>query len=192
MIGCLIVGGLAIFGLSRLILHHRWHRAWGGCRGFGPGGGWSGPGGGWRSHHHFRDDDPGNGRGSCWFDGWDEGDWSSYRDLPNKRIVIRRVLEHLRATPEQSKRIGAAVAEFGDEMKGLGKGEVRRSRREIADALRGPTFDGIALGEQFARHDTVLEGGRKAFVGLFAKVHDVLEPDQRTRLADLVDRLPRV
>ena len=64
-------------------------------------------------------------------------------------------------------------------MKKLGGGEARRSRQEIADALRRPTFDGVVLGEQFARHDTVIEGARKAFVGLVARVHDTLEPEQR-------------
>ncbi len=59
------------------------------------------------------------------------------------------------------------------------------------DALRRSTFDGVLLGEQFARHDTILENGRKAFVGLVAKVHDALEPEQRERLADLVERGPR-
>ena len=73
----------------------------------------------------------------------------------------------------------------------LGGGETRRSRQEIADALRQPTFDGVVLGEQFARHDTVIEGARKAFVGLVARVHDTLEPEQRTRLATLVERGPR-
>ncbi len=76
-------------------------------------------------------------------------------------------------------------------MKKLGGGETRRSRQEIADALRQPTFDGVVLGEQFARHDTVIEGARKAFVGLVARVHDTLEPEQRTRLATLVERGPR-
>ena len=63
--------------------------------------------------------------------------------------------------------------------------------KEIVDALRRSTFDGILLGEQFARHDTILENGRKAFVGLVAKVHDALEPEQRERLADLLERGPR-
>jgi hypothetical protein len=37
----------------------------------------------------------------------------------------------------------------------------------------------------------VIEGARKAFVGLVARVHDTLEPEQRTRLASMVERGPR-
>jgi hypothetical protein len=37
----------------------------------------------------------------------------------------------------------------------------------------------------------VIEGARKAFVGLVARVHDALEPEQRTQLASLVERGPR-
>jgi uncharacterized membrane protein len=106
-------------------------------------------------------------------------------------MFIRAVLRHVQATPAQERVIGAAFAEFGDEIKRLGGDEGKRSRQEIGDALRRPTFDGVVLGEQFARHDTLIEQGRKAFVGLFAKIHDALEDEQRARLADLVQRGPR-
>jgi len=108
-----------------------------------------------------------------------------------KRFVVRAILEHVRATPAQERVIGAAFEEFRDEMKRAGGGEGRRTRQEIVDALRRPTFDGVVLGEQFARHDTVLESARKSFVGLVAKIHDALEPEQRDRLADLIERGPR-
>jgi hypothetical protein len=108
-----------------------------------------------------------------------------------KRFFIRRVLEQIRATPAQERVVAAAVEEFRDEMKKATGGEARRSRQEIVDALRRQTFDAVTLGEQFARHDTVIEGARKAFVGLVAKLHDALEPEQRERLAELVERGPR-
>jgi hypothetical protein len=101
------------------------------------------------------------------------------------------VLSRVGASPEQERAIGAAFDEFRADVKKLGGGETKRSRQEIADALRRPTFDGVVLGEQFARHDTVIEGARKAFVGLVARVHDTLEPEQRTKLASLVERGPR-
>ncbi len=109
-----------------------------------------------------------------------------------KRFFIRRVVEHVRATPEQERRITDAVREFRGDLEKLASGEGRRSRQELADALRRPTFDGVTLGEQFARHDSVIEGARKAWVGLVARVHDALEPEQRARLAELVDRGPRM
>jgi hypothetical protein len=192
MIGCLIVSGLAVFAISRMIHARRWGHAWGGC-GWHRHRGWHG--GPWGRHRHWggwgghgpEHDDPWGGGATFRDDGphgWDGG-------IPGKRFFIRRVLSHVQATPAQERVIGAAVEEFRDDLKKLGNGETRRSRQEIADALRRPTFDGVVLGEQFARHDTAIEGARKAFVGLVARVHDALEPEQRTRLATLVERGPR-
>ena len=190
MIGCLIAGGLAMFVISRVIHARRWHGGGGGC-------GWRHHGwhGGPHGHHWGRrgwggglgpDDD--DSWGATFRDGGPEG-WGG--GIRSKRVFIRSVLSHVDATPTQERAIGAAFEEFRGDMKKLGGGETRRSRQEIADALRHPTFDGVVLGEQFARHDTVIEGARKAFVGLVARVHDTLEPEQRTRLATLVERGPR-
>jgi Heavy-metal resistance len=191
MIGCLIAGGLALFAISRVIHYRRWHRGWGGCghrhHGWHGGGGWHG------GHGHGRRQGwggpgPDDDWGASLHGGGDPEDWP---DVRGKRYFIRSVLSRLDATPAQERAIGAAVDEFRADVKKLGGGEPRRSRQEIADALRRPTFDGVVLGEQFARHDTVIEGARKAFVGLVARVHDALEPEQRTRLASLVERGPR-
>jgi hypothetical protein len=179
MIGCLIMGGLTLFAVSRLLRHRRW------C---------GGPGG-WHHRHHHGWHEPGYG-------GWNDHGYGGWYDEPSfsrgwgggwgKRFLFRRVAEHVRATPEQERRLSDAVSAFRDEMKRSADGEGRKTRSELADALRRPTFDGVALGEQFARHDTVLEGARKAFVGLVARIHDTLEPEQRARLAELVERGPRM
>ena len=194
MIGCLIAGGLVLFAVSRAIHWRRWHHGWGGC-GYRHGG-WHG---GWHGGGHWRRRGLG-GPGPHGPQGWDD-DWGAslhgdggpeaWADLRGKRYFIRSVLSRVDATPAQERAIGAAFDEFRDDVTKLGGGEARRSRQEIADALRRPTFDGVVLGEQFARHDTVIEGARKAFVGLVARVHDALEPEQRTRLASLVERGPR-
>jgi Spy/CpxP family protein refolding chaperone len=195
MIGCLIFGSLAAMGIARAIHRHH-HMAWGGgCHGRWHHG-WHGHRGGWGG-----------------WGGLDEGERAEFGGFPEegprwggfpgfgadfagggrmrKRFVVRAVLEHVRATPAQERVIGAAFEEFRDEMKRVGGGEGRRSRQELVDALRRPTFDGVVLGEQFARHDTVIESARKAFVGLVAKIHDALEPEQRDRLAELIERGPR-
>lgn len=188
MIGCLILGGLAAMGVSRA-LHRRAYAAWGGgCHGrlHHDWHGWHGrQPGGWGAY---------DGEERADFDGPSFagfGGFPAFGGRLRKRFVVRAVLEHVRATPAQERVIGAAFDEFRDEMKRAAGGEGRRSRQEIVDALRRPTFDGVVLGEQFARHDTLLEGARKAFVGLVAKIHDALEPEQRDRLADLVERGPR-
>jgi hypothetical protein len=189
MIGCLIAGGLMLFAVGRLVHFRRWHHGWGGGCGYRHGG-WHG---GWHGGHGRRH---GWGGGPGPDDDWgaslrDEGGPEDWADIRGKRYFIRAVLSHVRATPAQERTIGAAFEEFRGDVKKLGGGEARRSRQEIADALRRPTFDGVVLGEQFARHDTVIEGARKAFVGLVARVHDALEPEQRTQLASLVERGPR-
>ncbi|HMF40431.1 MAG TPA: periplasmic heavy metal sensor [Polyangia bacterium] len=192
MIGCLIAGGLVVFALSRLFHARRWyygHHGWGGCH--SRHGGWhGGPWGhfpgrrGWGGYGLDDDDWGASLRDEGGSDGWGAG-------VRGKRHFIRSVLSRVNATPAQERAIGGALDEFRDDLRKLGGGEARRSRQELADALRRPTFDGVVLGEQFARHDTVIEGARKAFVGLVARVHDALEPDQRTRLASLVERGPR-
>jgi len=194
MIGCLIAGGLVVFALSRVFHARRWyhgHHGWGGCHSRHGHGGWHG--GPWG---HF-----GGPRGWGGGPGLDDDDWgASFRDgdgpeawagVRGKRYFIRSVLSRVNATPAQERAIGVAFDEFRGDVRKLGGGETRRSRQEIADALRRPTFDGVVLGEQFARHDTVIEGARKAFVGLVARVHDTLEPEQRSQLASLVERGPR-
>jgi hypothetical protein len=196
MIGCLIAGGLVVFALGRMFHARRWyhgHHGWGGCharhwgRHGGPWGAWGSGRPGWGGYG-IDDDDDGGGAA---FRGDGDGPDAWAQGVRGKRFFIRSVLSHVRATPEQQRAIGVAFDEFRADMKKVGGGETRRSRQEIADALRRPTFDGVVLGEQFARHDTVIEGARKAFVGLVAHVHDTLEPDQRTRLASLVERGPR-
>jgi hypothetical protein len=200
MIGCLIFGSLAAMGVARALHRRRfcgggwggggWHgHGFGHGYGHGPWGGWHGGGPYGRSEYGAFDRDEGadfrSPFGETGFSGFGPGRGGG------KRFFIRKVLEQIRATPAQERVVAAAVEEFRDEMKKATGGEARRSRQEIVDALRRPTFDAVTLGEQFARHDTVIEGGRKAFVGLVAKIHDALEPEQRERLADLVDRGPR-
>lgn len=188
MIGCLIAGGLALFAVSRLIHARRWGHAWGGCG--RRHGGWHGHHWG---HHGWGGYGPGYGPddGNPWGPSFhnDNDRWGG--GISGKRVFIRAILRRVNATPDQERAIGNAVEEFRADVKKLGGGEARRSRQEIADALRRPTFDGVVLGEQFARHDTVMEGARKAFVGLVAHVHDTLEPEQRAQLASLVERGPR-
>jgi hypothetical protein len=200
MIGCLVFGSLAVMGLARAF-HHR--RFCGGFHGGAYGGGWHGHG-----HRHWHGwhgaGEPREGWGA--FDHEEHGEFRSpfadadFRGLggfgagragSGKRFIVRRILEHVRATPAQERVISAAVEEFRDELKKNMGGEGRRTRKEMVEALRRSTFDGVLLGEQFARHDTILENGRKSFVGLVAKLHDALEPEQRERLADLVERGPR-
>ena len=105
--------------------------------------------------------------------------------------VVGYVLGQVRATATQERVIRTAFEEFRDEMKEVGSGERKRTRQDIGAALRKAEFDEVFMGELFARQDTAIEKTRKAFVGLMARVHEVLDEEQRGRLAELVEKGPR-
>jgi uncharacterized membrane protein len=169
-----LMTGIAAFVGAKIALRHGLHgrrHAWAGrCGGFG---------GGDHGRHFDADEDPGMGGGR--WGGWHGG---------GPGVVMRAVMHRIGARPDQEDAIRAAVNELRDSGRRL-RGEGDRTRQEIADALRKPSFDEVAMGELFARHDGVLEDLRKALVGTLAKTHDSLDEQQRKRLADLVASGPR-
>jgi uncharacterized membrane protein len=107
-----------------------------------------------------------------------------------RRWLMKALFRRLETTPTQQQALRAAMDEFQESAKTL-KGEAGRTRTDVAAALRRPAIDAEALGELFARHDTALDGVRKAFVGMTIRVHDVLDDEQRERLARLIESGPR-
>ena len=195
MIGCLIFGSLAAMGIARAV-HHR--RFYGGgllaAAGMATGTGMAGTAGGPDPRERLGRVRPRGPRRVPFAVRRRRFSWPGRvrRGAPGGRQAVLRAPDPgARAGhPAQERVIGAAVEEFRDELKKNVGGEGRRTRKEIVEALRHSTFDGVLLGEQFARHDTILENGRKSFVGLVAKIHDALEPEQRERLADLLEGGP--
>lgn len=208
MIGCLILGSLVALGTARLI-RHRYHCGWGGRHHpFGPFGGgdprwhamhghhghhWYGHGGG----HGPTDHENGHGSEAPWPGDSPDGEHFA-PDRPGRwggrgfmGAMVGHLVRHVRATATQEGVIRAAFDEFRTEMKDVGGGERKKTRQDVSAALRKPQFDEVFMGELFARQDTAIERARKAFVGLMAKVHDVLDEEQRGRLADLVEKGPR-
>lgn len=193
MIGC-VLATVGVIGLLKMAHHHRWH----GCGGWHRRR-WNRHHGGWGHHHwgHHRFGQPGFddgfgpefGNDNDLSDGFGPGAPDGPRGF-GRRIVMRSVLDQLEATPAQERVIVAAAEEFQAEAAKF-RGELRKSRVDIAGAFRKPTFDEVALGELYARHDTAIEGLRRAFVGLGAKVHDALDEKQRARLADIIESGPR-
>jgi hypothetical protein len=189
MIGC-VLATMGVIGLLKMA-HHRRH----GC-------------GGWRRHFHHHHRHHGGwdghhgpfGRFDVDGDGDQDGDnvgfGPGYDDLGGgprgfgRRIIMRGVLDRLETTPAQERVIFAAAEEFRAEVAKF-RGELKKSRGDVAAAFRKPSFDEVILGELYARHDTAIEGLRRAFVGLGAKVHDALDEKQRARLADIIESGPR-
>jgi hypothetical protein len=159
--------GIAAFVGVRLALRHGHFRrhAWAGrCGG----------------HGRWHGEDLEGGHGDAHWGGWHGG----------PRMFLRGVMSRIGARPDQEETIRAAVDEFKDSASRL-RGEGKKARQEIADALRKPGFDEVAMGELFARHDTLLESLRKSLVGALARIHDALDEKQRHRLADLIASGPR-
>lgn len=174
----IIIGTVCLIGLVKVLRHGR------GGYGYGGGGcGRGGWGGGGRFRGH-RDEEGGYGRDEG---GFRRGGWGGWGGGPG--FILRAIIEQLDATPEQEKVIVAAFREVRNEA-AKNREEVRRSREDIAKAMRSPGFDEVLLGELFARHDTAIEGMRRAFTGALAKVHVVLDEKQRNDLAELIENGP--
>lgn len=90
----------------------------------------------------------------------------------------------LEATPEQYRVIRNELEQLGDKAQTL-RGEFRLSRDDIAAAMGGESFDEERMGESFARQDDRIREVREQMVGALARIHDVLDPRQRERLAHL-------
>jgi hypothetical protein len=173
MIGC-ILATVGAIGLLKMA-HHRRH----GC------GGWGSRRWGGLHHHHHHGCDDGDDRGTG-----GPGRYFGGRFGFGRGFVLRGILDRLEASPAQERVIVAAADEFHEATAKL-RDEGRRSRSDVAGAFRKPSLDEVMMGELFARHDTEIEGLRKAFVGFTAKVHDALDEKQRERLADMIESGPR-
>ncbi len=166
-----IVGTACLIGLIKVLRRGR--------GGYGYGGGC---GGGGRFRGYRDHDDGGHHEEGFRRYGW--GGWGG-----GSGFFLRAILEQLDATPEQENVIAKAFREVRDEAS-KSRDEMRRSREDIAKAMRSPGFDEVLLGELFARHDTVMEAMRRTVTGALAKVHVVLDEKQRNHLAFLIENGP--
>jgi uncharacterized membrane protein len=101
--------------------------------------------------------------------------------------LLRGLFGRLRTSPEQELELHEAAETLHDEGYRL-RQALRASGRELALALRSPDVDEVLLAELFSRHDEALTTARKGFVGAFAQVHLALDEEQRSRLADWLER----
>ena len=204
MLGCLVVGGMLTFAAVKMLRfrryalygHHGHHGPFGHfghfgrlghCGGRSHGGGWdAGGSGGWGEEEGPEDGQEfspfpplGGGRR------WGRGRWSG-RGMP---LYLRFLSRRLDATPGQERAIAEAMEQFRSEVDPL-RAEARKSRADLAAALRKPSFDEVLLGELFARHDEAIEKARRALVGLGTRVHEALDERQREILAGMIERGP--
>lgn len=189
MIGCILLGAASLMLVSRVLHrhHHGWHGRWAHCgQGRGPmGHGFHGHGAPWGGGY-----EPEGESGDGFQEGphWLRGGFGRGGFGPG--FVARALADRLQATRAQEKVIREATDELGQAASKL-KGEGKRTRTDLAAAFRKGSFDEVMLGEVYARHDRSLEDLRKAFVGMGARIHEVLDDDQRAQLADLIEAGPR-
>ena len=161
-----IVGVVAV--VKRLVFRRRfWHLAFaGGPCGGGPGFAYSGCGGG----EGFRSWGRGGHRGGIGGSFW-----------------LRALYARLDTTPGQEREIRAAIEELRDRAKDAKSGMLE-TRESLGKSIAGETFDDAALEAVSARVDATSEKMKDALSSALKRVHAVLDPKQRERLADLVSR----
>jgi Spy/CpxP family protein refolding chaperone len=105
------------------------------------------------------------------------------------RHGLYAALERLDTTPGQEKVIVSAIGDLKDSA-GETRAKLQASRREIGAAIRADSLDHTALEDLMARHVTDLtELGSRA-VHAIGRIHEVLDPEQRARLARMIEHGP--
>ncbi|HEY8143580.1 MAG TPA: hypothetical protein VIG06_12945 [Kofleriaceae bacterium] len=160
MIGCIAL--TALFGLAAFKLIRHRHACAAGYGRWGGGPPWA------RGHHHHHHRHGGFGRGG------------------GRHSYLWHALESLDLTPAQEKVVKTEVAELKDKARGL-KDEGKTARADMAASIRGESFEEGSLAAMFIRHDDLLHGLRGDLAGALGRIHAVLDPAQRERLAEMIE-----
>lgn len=103
-----------------------------------------------------------------------------------RRWMMRRLFQHLDTTPGQEKVIAEAV-DTAQRTMWQAREQMFRSRSSFATALRGEQFDSAAVNAAFETQQASIDELKKAVREGMQSIHEALTPEQRTRLADLVE-----
>lgn len=162
MIGCIALSAFLAVMAFKVLRHHRR----GMCAAGGPP--WAADGGHHHHHgHHRRGPWRGGGRGMMW-----------------------ALLARLDLSPAQDKVVRAELEKLKDRARSV-KEEAQASRGDMARSIRGESFEEGALAEMFVRHDDRMHDLRGEVAGALGRIHAVLDPEQRERLAEILEKGPR-
>ena len=116
------------------------------------------------------------------------GGWGPHhrRHRGGPRSFLWHALARLDLSPAQEKVVRAEVDELKKKARTL-KDEGSSARGDMARSIRTETFEEGALAAMFIRHDDLLHGLRGDLAGALGRIHAVLDPEQRERLADLIE-----
>ena len=100
---------------------------------------------------------------------------------------LRMLFARVDTTPGQEREIRAAIEELRDRAKDAKSGMLD-TRESLGKSVAGETFDDAAFEAVSARVDATSEKMKDALASALKRIHAVLDPKQRERLADLVSR----
>jgi uncharacterized membrane protein len=161
MIGCIALAAVLALVAFKFLHHRRM------CSAGGP------P---WGQHGHHGHHDHHQRRGGGWRGGG--------------RGMMWAALARLDLSPAQEKVVRAEVDKVRDRARGL-RDEAKASRGDMARSIRSDTFEEGALADMFVRHDDRMHELRGEVAGALGRIHAALDPEQRERLADLIEEGPR-
>jgi len=104
---------------------------------------------------------------------------------PGRRLLARRLLRRLDATPEQERLFLAELDALREAMREAREG-LSASRDELARALEADALDRAALDALGARQVERVEAVRRLASDGLARIHAALDAGQRRRLAELL------
>lgn len=123
-----------------------------------------------------------------WKGGWHGGHGRGFGGP--RRWMTRRLFEYLDTTPGQEK-VLAQVMDEVEKKAWAARDQLHGGRSAFARAVQGEHFDGAAVGDAFDSQQAALEELKKTLREGMAKVHEALGPEQRRRLAELIEHGPR-
>ncbi len=125
--------------------------------------------------------------GPPWARRWGRGGFGGHRGGIGGSFWLRALYARLDTTPGQERDIRAAIEELRERARDA-KSNLPEARENIGKAIAGETFDTGAFEAVSARFDATGEKLKDALSSALKRIHGVLDPKQRERLADIVSR----
>lgn len=100
-----------------------------------------------------------------------------------RRFMMRRLFDTLDTTPQQEQVIEEAVRSLEQEGSEM-RSQMRNGRFELSRVLRSDTLDREVLDNLSKSQESALTKLREQGLDAIARVHSVLDPRQRSLLAD--------
>jgi Spy/CpxP family protein refolding chaperone len=167
MLSGIIAGAVGALVVSKVM----WRVRRGRCGGGGCGGGGYGfRRGGWGRHARF-------------------GHHGGFMRGGGGRRRLEWLLRDLELNPRQREEVEAVIHEVRDKLGGLELGNIRGNLGSVVEAFGDESFDRGKLDAVAAQKGEAFQQAKKAVLDGLERVHDILIPEQRARLRQLLSRL---